>query len=101
MFFETILLAFRAIRVNGLRSALTALGIIIGVAAVIALVTIGDGAQQSVVSGISSLGSQLLTVRPGAPGGASCRPSRTPSRASSRSSSRPTGRASRPRCASG
>lgn len=70
MFFETILLAFRAIRVNGLRSALTALGIIIGVAAVIALVTIGDGAQQSVVSGISSLGSQLLTVRPGAPGGA-------------------------------
>jgi putative ABC transport system permease protein len=70
MFIETLFLAFRAIRLNALRSGLTALGIIIGVAAVTALVTIGNGTTQSVVSGISSLGSQLLTVRPGAPGGA-------------------------------
>jgi putative ABC transport system permease protein len=69
MFVETLFLAFRAIRLNALRSVLTALGIIIGVAAVTALVTIGNGTTQSVVSGISSLGSKLLTIRPGAPGG--------------------------------
>ena len=70
MFLETILLAFRAIRRNALRSTLTALGIIIGVAAVTALVTIGNGTTQSVVSGVSRLGSNLLSVRPGEPGGA-------------------------------
>jgi len=69
MLLETILLALKAIRLNTLRSVLTALGIIIGVAAVVALVTIGNGTTQSVVSGISSLGSKLLTIRPGAPGG--------------------------------
>jgi len=69
MLFETVLLALRAIRLNTLRSVLTALGIIIGVAAVVALVTIGNGTTQSVVSGISSLGSKLLTIRPGAAGG--------------------------------
>ena len=69
MFVDTLFLAFRAIRLNALRSVLTALGIIIGVAAVTALVTIGNGTTQSVVSGISSLGSKLLTIRPGAPGG--------------------------------
>jgi putative ABC transport system permease protein len=69
MFLETLSLAFRAIRLNALRSVLTALGIIIGVAAVTALVTIGNGTTQSVVSGVSRLGSNLITVRPGAPGG--------------------------------
>src|SRR5581483_10641478 len=69
MFAETLLLAIRAVRRNALRSTLTALGIIIGVAAVIGLVTIGNGTQQSVVAGISKLGSNLLSVRPGAPGG--------------------------------
>ena len=69
MLIETLLLALRAIRQNTLRSALTALGIIIGVAAVTALVTIGNGTTASVVSGVSRLGSNLLTVRPGAPGG--------------------------------
>jgi putative ABC transport system permease protein len=69
MLIETLLLALRAIRQNTLRSALTALGIIIGVAAVTALVTIGNGTTASVVSGVSRLGSNLLTVRPGASGG--------------------------------
>ena len=69
MFRETLLLALRAIRRNALRSILTALGIIIGVAAVTALVTIGNGTTQSVVSGVSKLGSNLLSVRPGEPGG--------------------------------
>jgi putative ABC transport system permease protein len=65
MFFETVLLALRAIERNALRSVLTALGIIIGVAAVIALVTIGNGTSASVVSGVSKLGGNVLTVRPG------------------------------------
>jgi putative ABC transport system permease protein len=70
---ETIILALRAIRRNLLRSILTALGIIIGVAAVIALVTVGNGTTASVVSGVSALGGNVLTLRPGAaatgPGG--------------------------------
>ena len=65
MFGETLFLAFRAIRRNALRSTLTALGIIIGVGAVIAMVTIGNGTTESVVSGISRLGSNLLSIRPG------------------------------------
>ncbi len=59
-------LAAREIRRNLLRSGLTALGIIIGVAAVIALVTLGSGAQSEITSGISSLGSNMLIVAPGA-----------------------------------
>ena len=66
MIWETILLALRAIRRNLLRSILTALGIIIGVAAVIALVTVGNGTTASVVSSVSTLGGNLLTLRPGA-----------------------------------
>ena len=73
MIWQTIILALRAIRRNLLRSMLTALGIIIGVAAVIALVTVGNGTTASVVSGVSALGGNVLTVRPGAaatgPGG--------------------------------
>jgi len=59
--------ALRALRANLFRSALTLLGIVIGVAAVIAMLAIGDGARQSVVDRISTMGSNLLTVRPGAP----------------------------------
>jgi len=73
MFRETIILAQRTIRRNPLRSFLTTLGIVIGVAAVIAMVTIGNGATEKVVSDISKLGSNLLTVRvgqmPRGPGG--------------------------------
>ena len=56
---------FRSIRRNLLRSFLTVLGIVIGVAAVITMVTLGNGATQAVRQQISSLGSNLLQVRPG------------------------------------
>jgi putative ABC transport system permease protein len=65
MFWETFTLAQRTIRRNPLRSFLTTLGIVIGVAAVIAMVTIGSGATERVVSDIARLGNNLLTVRPG------------------------------------
>ena len=65
MLWNTLLLALRAIRRNLLRSFLTILGIVIGVAAVITMVTLGNGATQSVSDQISSMGSNLLLVRPG------------------------------------
>jgi putative ABC transport system permease protein len=65
MLWETIVLAYRAIRRNTLRSVLTVLGVVIGVGAVIAMVTLGSGTTERVVSDISRLGSNLLTVRPG------------------------------------
>ena len=65
MLLNTLLLALRAIRRNLLRSFLTILGIVIGVAAVITMVTIGNGATQSIQDQISSMGSNLLMVRPG------------------------------------
>ena len=67
------LLALRSIRRHMLRSFLTILGIVIGVAAVITMVTLGNGATQAVQTKIASLGSNLLMVRPGqrqGPGGA-------------------------------
>ena len=74
MLWETYLLAQRAIRRNVLRSSLTVLGIVIGVAAVIAMVTLGSGATAKVTGDISKLGSNMLHVRPGqgmrGPGGA-------------------------------
>jgi putative ABC transport system permease protein len=65
MLWNCFLLAVRAIRRNVLRSFLTILGVVIGVGAVIIMVTLGDGATQSVKDQISSLGSNLLMVRPG------------------------------------
>ena len=65
MLWEIILLAVREIRRNVLRSALTVLGIVIGVAAVITLVTLGGGATAKVTADISKLGSNMLQVRPG------------------------------------
>jgi putative ABC transport system permease protein len=65
MFIETILIAMREIRRNAMRSSLTILGIVIGVAAVITMVTVGDGATKQVAYEISSLGSNMLDVRPG------------------------------------
>jgi putative ABC transport system permease protein len=61
----TILLALREIRRNLMRSFLTVLGIVIGVAAVVTMVTLGNGATQSVSDQITSLGSNLLMLRPG------------------------------------
>jgi putative ABC transport system permease protein len=62
---STILLALREIRRNILRSSLTTLGIVIGVSAVITMVTLGNGATRAVKDQIASLGSNLLIVRPG------------------------------------
>ena len=62
---ECFRVSFRSIRSNGLRSILTMLGIIIGVAAVIAMVAIGEGTSASVESQINGLGSNLLIVSPG------------------------------------
>ena len=68
MLLEAIELALEAIRRNALRSLLTMLGIVIGVAAVIALVTIGNGTTAKVTADLASLGSNLLFVRPGQQG---------------------------------
>ena len=65
MLVNTLVLALREIRRNLLRSFLTILGIVIGVGAVITMVTLGNGATQAVKDQISSLGSNLLMVRPG------------------------------------
>ena len=65
MLLNTLLLALREIRRNLLRSFLTILGIVIGVSAVITMVTLGNGATRAVQDQISSLGSNLLMVRPG------------------------------------
>jgi putative ABC transport system permease protein len=74
MLLETVLLAQREIRRNMMRSSLTVLGIIIGVAAVITMVTLGQGATAKVTADIAKLGSNLLMLRPGqgfhGPGGA-------------------------------
>ncbi len=78
MWFSTILLALRSIRRNLMRSFLTILGIVIGVSAVITMVTLGNGATKAVQTQISSLGTNLLQVRPGqrmGPGGGTGAPS--------------------------
>ena len=72
MLLNTLFIALRSIRRNLLRSFLTILGIVIGVSAVITMVTLGNGATQAVQMKIASLGSNLLMVRPGqrqGPGG--------------------------------
>ncbi|HEY0301090.1 MAG TPA: ABC transporter permease [Rhizomicrobium sp.] len=65
MIANAFMLALREIRNNLLRAGLTTLGIVIGVAAVIAMVTLGNGATQSVTSTIASMGRNLLFVTPG------------------------------------
>ena len=65
MFLSSLLLALRAIRRNLLRSFLTILGIVIGVSAVITMVTLGNGATRVVADQIGSLGSNLIIIRPG------------------------------------
>jgi putative ABC transport system permease protein len=62
---NAIVLALRALRRNLLRSGLTILGIVIGVAAVITMVTIGAGATEKVTTDITRLGANLLIARPG------------------------------------
>ena len=64
--YENLRLATRALRVNKLRSALTMLGIVVGVAAVVCMVSVGAGAQAAVSERIRTLGANLLLVMPGA-----------------------------------
>ena len=65
MLWNSFLLAIKGIRRNLMRSFLTILGIVIGVAAVITMVTLGNGATQAVKDQVSSMGSNLLMIRPG------------------------------------
>ena len=65
LFGEVLSVALGALRANKLRSLLTMLGIVIGVAAVIAMVALGTGAQKAVKERITALGTTLVTVRPG------------------------------------
>ena len=65
MLLESIKLALRSIQRNVMRSFLTVLGIVIGVGAVIAMVTIGNGTTAQVKAELSKLGSNLLFVSPG------------------------------------
>jgi putative ABC transport system permease protein len=74
MLLNAVSLALREIRRNVLRSSLTTLGVIIGVASVIIMITLGNGATAQVTADIANMGSNLLTVMPGqrvGPGGAS------------------------------
>ncbi|MDC8770995.1 ABC transporter permease [Roseateles albus] len=65
MLFSVFMLALRSVRRNVLRSFLTVLGIVIGVSAVITMVTLGNGATQAIEQKITSLGTNLLMVSPG------------------------------------
>ena len=65
MFVEAVRLALQAIFRNALRSFLTVLGVVIGVAAVIAMVTVGQGSTEQVAADVGKLGTNLLVVRPG------------------------------------
>jgi putative ABC transport system permease protein len=78
---ETFGVALEALRANKLRSFLTMLGIVIGVSAVIAMIALGRGAQQSVKDRITSLGTTMLTIVPGqqrGPGSIASAADRTP-----------------------
>ncbi len=68
MLLEALRLAMKTVFRNKLRSFLTVLGIVIGVASVIAMVTVGQGSSAQVQSDVAALGSNLLMIRPGAPG---------------------------------
>ena len=64
--FNLLKIAFKAIVLNKMRTLLTMLGIIIGVASVIAMLAIGEGSKESIKATISSMGSNMINVRPGA-----------------------------------
>jgi putative ABC transport system permease protein len=64
-FFESIKIAFQSLASNKLRAFLTMLGIIIGVGAVVAMMSIGTGAQESIIKSVQDIGSNLIIVTPG------------------------------------
>lgn len=66
--FEAIKTAFRSLRSNLFRTSLTLLGIVIGVASVITMLAVGNGSKQRVLTQISAMGTNILSVRPGAAG---------------------------------
>jgi putative ABC transport system permease protein len=65
LIFEIVMVAMGAVRANLLRSVLTTLGIVIGIAAVITMVALGEGAQRQVQEEINRMGTNVLTIRPG------------------------------------
>lgn len=65
---EAVTTALRSLKVNKFRTALTLLGVIIGVAAVVTMLAIGNGSKEKVIDQISAMGTNILSVRPGAPG---------------------------------
>jgi macrolide transport system ATP-binding/permease protein len=65
---EALVTAWRSLRVNLFRTVLTLLGIIIGVAAVVAMLAVGEGSRQKVLDRISAFGTNLMLVRPGGAG---------------------------------
>ena len=67
-FGEAVRMAFRSLRTNLFRTALTLLGVVIGVGAVVAMLAIGNGSKENVMQRISAMGTNLLMIRPGAPG---------------------------------
>jgi len=64
---EAVRMAVRSMAANAFRTALTLLGIVVGVGAVIAMLAVGDGAKREVVERIEAMGTDLLLVRPGGP----------------------------------
>jgi macrolide transport system ATP-binding/permease protein len=64
---EAVKMALRSLRANLFRTVLTLLGIVIGVGSVVAMLALGDGAKQDVLTRIQAMGTNLLLVRPGAP----------------------------------
>ena len=66
--YEAIRIAVKSLQVNLFRTALTLLGIIIGVAAVVTMLAIGDGSKQKIINQISTMGTNLLMIRPGTAG---------------------------------
>lgn len=65
---EAVRMSLRSLRANLFRSALTLLGVVIGVAAVVTMLAVGEGSRADVLGRIQSMGTNLLLVRPGAPG---------------------------------
>jgi macrolide transport system ATP-binding/permease protein len=65
---DILRMAMTALQANIFRTALTLLGVVIGVAAVVAMLAIGDGGKQQVLERIATMGTNLLVIRPGAPG---------------------------------
>lgn len=65
---ESVKTAMRSLRANLFRTTLTLLGIVIGVASVITMLAVGNGSKQNVIDQISAMGTNILSIRPGAPG---------------------------------